>query len=503
MELNTKARAFKGLSFAVALSMLSACASTRPEITEPSGASASTASLDHWVSAELVPYLQSKMVDHPRFKSEPVAIVKLTDLSVDPQIDALTARMRKDLESQLIKEGGISLIWQQAGAKKCQPTEQAHYFLGLDTSVEDGELNVNVRMLDVRENAWVPQFSYSYRGPSNKRINALANKQVDDAWIQGSRVAPFPRADADLAAKSLAQRFSCEVERFSGKSSVYLEPSEEGNVDAYERMQVLLKNYLQQQDNLTIVDQPDNADFNLRAELVWVDNSLTQLWVKPVGKERSHLPNSVHVYLDNPMRDELASPGPVAAPNNQSSAVEPMATNNTRPLVIDSFKVSVPADRSLCTSSTPWSQGRIALADKAMLPSGTCFALDYSLNQAGYVYLVHEGPNGQLSRLKPNNCDLASHSLVQARTNISFPGQNQIIDLDDETGAETFHLLAVADKVASEQVRDSLDSLPTPFKQCAAPKGIVVRPLTAGQLIERLKSDTQHVDWQTRTISHQ
>ncbi len=499
MRHHTKARVFKGLMCAAVLSLFSACASTPPQVME---SSSSTASLDHWIAEELVPYLRSKMVDHPRFKSEPVAIVKLTDLNVDPKIDALTARMRKDLESRLIKEGGISLIWQQANSQNCQSSEQANYYLGLETNVEDGEVNVDVRMLDVRENAWVPQFSYSYRGPSNKRIVALANKQINDAWIQGSRVAPFVRADADLAAKSLAERFSCEVARFNGTSNAYLEPGDNTNVESYKRLQVLLKNYLQQQDNLTIVDQAENADFNLRTELVWVDDKLSQLWVKPVGKERSHLPNTVHVYLENPLRSESASNTAIAMPVSTVEVSEVVAPGNA-PALVDSFKVFVPADRSLCSTNTPWAKGRISLADKAMLPSGACFALSYSLNVNSYVYLVHEDPDGQLSRLIPNNCDLQANSVLAAGVNISFPAEDRIIDLDDETGTETFHLLAVDDAKTSREVRQTLNSLPSPFNQCATPKGIVVRPLTATQMLGRLQSNTRHVEWQTRTISHQ
>ena len=83
-----------------------------------------------------------------------------------------------------------------------------------------------------------------------------------------------------------------------------------------------------------------------------------------------------------------------------------------------------------------------------------------------------------------------------------FPRQDQIIDLDQETGLETFHLLAVDNVAASAQIRKTLDRLPSPPSTCAAAKGIELRALQSAELFELLKARNQGVDWQTRSIAH-
>lgn len=480
------------------------CATTSPE---PSGGSASPAlnDLDTWLAKELVPYLQSKMVGHPRFNNEPVAIVKLTDLRVDTRIDSLTNRLRGDLENLLIRDGGVSLIWQQSNANTCPSTEQANYLLGVETDIEQGEVTVNVRMLDVRENAWVPQFAFAYRGLSDPRVEALANQSVDDFWLKGTRVAPFMSADSDLAAESLARRFSCEVSRFSGKASVYMEPHNSA-MPSFLKIQTLTGNYLQQQQNITLVEAAENADFTLRSEMVWVDQSLAQMWVKPIGKEREYLPNTAHIYLQNPITGaNTTAPAPVVATESEvvsPQAVPSAAEAETQAILLDKFRVYVPSNHSLCESSDPFSSGRISLADEAELPSGTCFALSYAMFANSYAYLIHEGPDGQLSRLIPSNCDLVNEKAIQVGQNVWFPPKGKIMELDEETGIETFHLLAVDNVAASEDIRQMLKSLPSAINQCEQPKGITVRPQSSNGLLDQLRDRFSQIEWQTRRITH-
>ena len=282
--------------------LLSSCASVPPV----SSGSAALADLDRWVAEELVPYLQSKMVGHPRFSGEPVAIVKLSNTRVESRIDSLTERLRKDLENRLIKDGGIALQWQRAAEDTCPASVQANYFLGLEASVDQTEVIINVRMLDLRENSWVPQFALSYRGTADAPMQQLASRYIDDYWLQGSRVSPYSSADADLAAESLAKRFSCEVAKFSAEVNTYLHAASD-SPPAYAKIQTLLGNYLQQQDNINLALSAASAEFTLRGEMVWVDQQLAQLWVKPSGEQDSRLPNSVHVYLQNPIGDSASS----------------------------------------------------------------------------------------------------------------------------------------------------------------------------------------------------
>ena len=54
-------------------------------------------SLQDWVNTELAPYVSQQLGQHPRFKGEPVIIVRLDGDDIQPNIDALTRSIRDRL----------------------------------------------------------------------------------------------------------------------------------------------------------------------------------------------------------------------------------------------------------------------------------------------------------------------------------------------------------------------------------------------------------------------
>ena len=75
-------------------------------------ADGTVSSLQDWVATELAPYVSQQLGQHPRFKGEPVIIVRLDGDDIQPDIDGLTRNMRDQLMDSLLKTPGVHVPWQ-------------------------------------------------------------------------------------------------------------------------------------------------------------------------------------------------------------------------------------------------------------------------------------------------------------------------------------------------------------------------------------------------------
>ena len=72
-----------------AIVLLSACSHNPPR-----GAQPGHSSLQHWVDTQLSDYVATQFSQHPRFRGEPVIIVRLEGDDIQPDIDGLTRGLR-------------------------------------------------------------------------------------------------------------------------------------------------------------------------------------------------------------------------------------------------------------------------------------------------------------------------------------------------------------------------------------------------------------------------
>lgn len=501
--------------------VIGGCA-TNP-ISNNSASGSSVAKIDRWVSAELAPALVEQLANEPRFEGESVAIVKLKGSELDPAIDALTERVRQDLEDRLIKAGGISLIWQRPDSRSagCSTVDDAGFFIGLETMQSGPDIAVRARMLDRRDNSWVPQISYQYRGAADATTREMFASVEADAKLQGTRLYPFRADENDLAAQQLARQLSCVVKK--SRRSAVLQLQDLADEDQkLNTIYQLIGNYLQQQPGLELASSDDRSDYNIRVQKLKVDSEKSQLWLRPRMVDAEVPIEAVFAYLADAEAPVASAPvaqapvaiaQPVPVPQTATAAipaaqtpVTPVAGNTsvTTPLV-DEFRAYTPAERSRCKTSDIWSGGSVALADSAALPSGACFKLRVKLAQPSHVFLVHESPDGALTRLLPDNCALADNQPIQVAREYWFPHQasGQVLDLDQQTGLENFHLLAMTDINQARQTFKALAGLPALRSNCAVGKGIVLRDVGVQGLRNRMQQDDADVQWQTRTLRHE
>ncbi len=490
-------------------SVLGACATTSVN-TGGSGSVEGQAvkQLDGWVSDSLAPALVAELKNKPRFEGESIAIVKLDGAELDPAIDALTERVREDLEDSLIRAGGVSLIWQRPGSASagCSTLDDAGFFIGLDTNAGANELAVRVRVLDRRDNSWVPQISHQYRGPSDAAVQQLVKRVDVDASLQGTRLSPFNSDENDLAAQRLTQQFGCTVKLSRRSATLAMKPLAESDADL-KTLHQLVTNYLQRQTGISVTDNASTADYNLQMQRLKVDSSKSQLWLQAQTVNAEVPLEAVLVYLNDVSVQQataVAEPEPLPVSNTTVGNNSVNSTGSTNSLIED-FRAFTPADRSRCQSADPWVAGRVALADSASLPSGACFALRAALRKPAHIYLLHEAPDGGLTRLIPDNCELRNPKLKASNSEYWFPEINsgQILDLDKQTGLENFHLLAIEDDISAVETRNALAGLPALASSCGLTKGIELRDIGAGGLRERVSRDRADVQWEIRTLRHE
>ena len=71
-------------------------------------------SLNIWLDDTLIPYLVEQFGRHPRFKEQPVLLVRMQGDNVQPRIDDLTDQIRQKIMDALLNQPGLDLSWRPA-----------------------------------------------------------------------------------------------------------------------------------------------------------------------------------------------------------------------------------------------------------------------------------------------------------------------------------------------------------------------------------------------------
>ncbi len=176
---------------------LSACAGDH--LTRRADRQTAGASLASWLDETLIPYLVQQLGQHPRFKGQPLLLVRMHNDDVQPHIDELTDHIRTKIVDALVSEPGLDLYWRPATRPHrhhqrladiaCGDFRKIHYYIGIDcrlTSLEE-KLEVRVRALNLTENKWVSGFGRAWRGPPTAAQRAALKREHPDAYLRGLR----------------------------------------------------------------------------------------------------------------------------------------------------------------------------------------------------------------------------------------------------------------------------------------------------------------------------
>jgi hypothetical protein len=249
-----------------------------------------SSSLHQWVDGELAPWVAQQLGQHPRFRGEPVIIVRFDGDDIQPDIDGLTRRIRNQLMDSMLNTPGVNVPWQpQQPAQqhhrrldqvRCGRLRDASYYIGIEiTRTTTAQFRVSVRALDVQAGEWVSGFSQNWSGSlTAAELRALQERRTDES-LRGLRVLPFSTGQTDLAAAYLANNLSCLLRQQDVEDLKIWVESPGSAAKPLRSLLDLVGNNLSRYREVQVTDSVRQANFILRGEMHRIRPDLHQVWV--------------------------------------------------------------------------------------------------------------------------------------------------------------------------------------------------------------------------------
>lgn len=175
---------------------------------------------------------------------------------------------------------------------------------------------------------------------------------------------------------------------------------------------------------------------------------------------------------------------------------------NDRVRLVTDFTVFVPSNPVDCGSTNPWAAGRWKLSKGGAMPSGGCLALSYKVIAAAHTVLIHQGPEGVLTRLSPSACSLEQGDVLPQGERwfpASRHGRERVIQLDSETGFERFHLLVLESGAGNLALLQQLTAIASLDSACDQSS---IAPRDVAELQALISDSDAAVEWHTQSIEH-
>lgn len=451
-------------------------------------AAAKERNLDRWFDQELVPFVATQLVEHPRFSNETVMFVVLEDNAPASVSNALALSLRDRLLDAALNTAGVSIGWRQGGtpaARSTQPVDcthdDVHYYIGIELSKHlDGMYGVTVRALDLEDRNWVSGFSKSWKGQLSTIQRQAARESLADKTFRGARDVPFAAEQSDLLAAHLAHELSCALHRETSGSYVVAAEQESETDGSIAATAELVGNNLAGQDALELTNDEERINALLGGKAHRIDGALFQYWltVTPTNPddELSTLSASAYVLM----------PGYRLADAGSSELQAPEA-------VPESPKPSAPASRMSASISVPSagddpllgplrifeSNGSAACGESANAAVRrttyyggleTCSLLAANTRRDAIVFVLEHQANYGLVRLGGPACRERSSPHVVTRGQLMrYPipytslGSSQTREAPEwlvSPGVDTYYAFAVTDARAARLFANHFDQLP-------------------------------------------
>ncbi len=394
--------------------LLSAGCAQRP----PHGGYGTDSSLQHWLDAELAPYLAQQLGEHPRFKGETVVLVAMDGHDIRSDIDGLTRSLRAQLMDTLLTEPGVRVPWQpqqqaqhhrQLDEVECRRLRDANYYLGIEiTRTATAQHRVSVRALDVRAGEWVGGFGKSWSGPLTAgELRAQQERRTDES-LRGLRVLPFRLGHPDMAATYLANNLSCLLRQRAVEDLVIYVESLNSDQPQLRTLLRLIGNNLSRFREVQVTDAREEANFFLRGEVHDIQTGLRQVWVvlhpKNSGEHLLGMDTATYV------RSQLAGRERVSRPMDDE-------VRSQKPVIADMQLVRRHGQGTV-RDECPAQQ-----ADGVRGGVAPCPVLELSVERADQLFVFVHGTKDGLSRLSSGACSDSTglSAAAPARRSYSFP----------------------------------------------------------------------------------
>ena len=435
-------------------------------------------SLDFWLEKTLIPYLLQQFDQHPRFKGQPVLLVRMQGDNVTPHIDDLTAQIRQKITDALLKRPGLDLAWRPAFQPwkhyqsledvSCGDSNEVRYYVGIDLgrSGENRELYVKVRALNLVEQKWVSGFGKNWQGtPTLKQSEALARRHPDE-YLRGLRPLPFSDRQPDMLAAYLARNLSCLLRQGEADDLVvHVDSPATDTPDMFKTTLELVGKYLTRFREVEVTADPDQANVSVVSAIHTIDQKLHQVWISARQRNgEKYLPGAeteAYVMLNAPKDMAIAGTNQVIPPG-----LMPLSHNvSTKPEIIESVDLLTPRDQKSCATEKPWRSGIQRLSPHESLLAGSCVAVEMDITTPAYVFLVAQDARGELTRIFPSACPALAQRADRLNPGelFQFPSlsdlQAGVLELGGSPGTERIYAIAVTSSKLADTFADRIDKI--------------------------------------------
>ena len=444
----------------------------------------SSSSLQDWVDTELAPYVAQQLGQHPRFKSEPVIIVRLDGDDIQPDIDGLTRSIRDQVMDSLLKTPGVHVPWQpqqqqaqhhrRLDQMQCGRLRDASYFIGIEiVRTANEQFRVAVRALDVQAGAWVSGFTHHWSGSlTASELRALQVRRTDES-LRGLRVLPFSAGQPDLAATYLANNLSCLLRQRDVDDLRIKVETRPSDTPQLRTLLGLIGNNLSRYREVQVTDNGRQANFVLRGETHMIQADLHQVWVilHPVDSGVHLAGMDTATYIRTPPAN--------GSPGKRRLVIEP---RNSKPTI---------ARMELVRHSNSG-----VYRDACSDAQNGCPVLEVDIEQADELFVIAHGTRDGISQLSAA-CDQSATAAAQpGRYVYRFP-ETRFAPSD----WTTVYAIAVSGAVAGQQLRQLLQQLPD---ACSNAAGMQTDEAGREQWLQRLDgavaANREQAVWMARRL---
>lgn len=434
--------------------------------------------LADWLDEALIPYLRQQLGHHPRFKGQPLLLVRMQNDDVQPHIDELTDHIRAKIVDALVAEPGLDLYWrpstrphqhhQRLSDITCGENRKINYYIGIDCRLTrlEQQLEVRVRALNLAEHKWVSGFGRTWQGPPTAAQLAALKRAHPDVYLRGLRPLPFSANQPDLLASYLAHNLSCLF--LQGEADdllVHVEAPSAASPAFFRTTLKLMGKYLARFREVAVTDDPERANVTVSAAIHSIHQNMYQIWVAAMDRRQNkYLPGAeTEAYVlikppaQRPLTDIHQDPSPAFAPQVQPA-------ERPRPL-ISSFDLIASADPKACATDTPWQAGFRRLHTGERLPTGSCLAVAIRLSLPAHIFLIAQDARGELTRLFPSRCqDFQTMTpILTSGRRFQFPppldAGKRVLELAGTPGMERIYAIAVTAPDLADRFRYQLGQL--------------------------------------------
>ena len=438
-------------------------------------AGATERNLDRWFDRELVPFVTSQLVEHPRFKGESVMFVVFEDNVPASVSNELAISLRDRLLDAALNTPGVSVGRRQGGTTATPASQsvdctrdEVHYYIGISVSRRiDGLYGVNVRALDLEDRNWVSGFGKAWQGAlSTIQQRAIRQAKADETF-RGARDVPFSGDESDLLAAHLAHELSCALLReTSGRYIVSASRAGEPSDNLTATVE-LVSNNLAAHDALELTDDEVKINATLSGKAHRIDGALYQYWLTVTpsnpGNELSTLSASAYVSLPGyRLADEWSPPQPVADGSGTTMSVP----HGGGDALLGPLRILKSQDQRICTRHGDASIQATSFGES----QPPCSVLVADSRADAIVFVLEYQANYGLVRLGDSACRerTAPHVVTRGKpmryplpfTTMGNSEMREAREWQASPGVDTYYAFAVNDSRAAREFANHIDTLP-------------------------------------------